>query len=49
MTDAGHQALADAQPAWERAQAWISGAVDEDAVDALDRWLTALELAPRPR
>ncbi|WP_329581553.1 MarR family winged helix-turn-helix transcriptional regulator [Kitasatospora sp. NBC_01250] len=49
VTDAGHQALADAQPAWERAQAWISAAVDENAVDALDRWLTALDLAPRSR
>jgi DNA-binding MarR family transcriptional regulator len=49
LTDAGHQALAGAQPAWDRAQAWISGAVDADAADALDRWLTALELAPRPR
>lgn len=49
VTDAGRQALTDAEPAWQRAQDWISGAVDEDAVDALDRWLTALELAPRPR
>ncbi|MCX5384698.1 MarR family winged helix-turn-helix transcriptional regulator [Streptomyces sp. NBC_00083] len=48
VTDAGHQALMDAEPAWARAQEWISGAVDDDAIDALDRWLTALELAPRP-
>lgn len=48
VTEAGHQALADAEPAWERAQAWISAAVDDDALDALDRWLTALELTPRP-
>lgn len=47
VTDVGLQALTDAQSAWERAQNWISGAVDEDAVDTLDRWLTALELAPR--
>ncbi|WP_203826509.1 MarR family winged helix-turn-helix transcriptional regulator [Actinoplanes palleronii] len=44
VTEAGYHALAEAGPAWQRAQAWISGAVDADAVDALDRWLTALDL-----
>ncbi|QMU67258.1 MarR family winged helix-turn-helix transcriptional regulator [Streptacidiphilus sp. P02-A3a] len=44
VTDAGRQALADAEPAWHRAQAWISGTVDTDAVATLDRWLTALDL-----
>lgn len=44
VTDTGYQALADAEPAWQRAQAWISSAVDPDAAQALDRWLTALDL-----
>ncbi|WP_329455899.1 MarR family winged helix-turn-helix transcriptional regulator [Streptomyces sp. NBC_01497] len=49
VTDAGYQALADAEPAWQRAQAWISEAVDPDAVDTLDRWLAALDLDQRAR
>lgn len=44
VTEAGGQALAGAEPAWQRAQAWISGTVDADAVGTLDRWLTALDL-----
>lgn len=44
ITDAGNQALADAEKSWRRAQAWISGAMGPDAVDALDDWLTALDL-----
>jgi DNA-binding MarR family transcriptional regulator len=42
VTDAGYQALADAEPAWHRAQAWVSAAVDPDAVEVLDRWLAGL-------
>lgn len=49
VTDAGYQALADAQPAWQRAQAWISEAVEPDAAEALDRWLNALDLGQQPR
>jgi DNA-binding MarR family transcriptional regulator len=49
VTDTGYQALADAEPAWHRAQAWISGAVGPDAVEALDRWLHALDLGRQPR
>ncbi|MET7685287.1 MarR family winged helix-turn-helix transcriptional regulator [Streptomyces sp. NPDC005423] len=49
VTEAGHGALAAAEPAWRRAQAWISGAVDPDAVEALDRWLGALDLDQQPR
>ncbi|MER5697956.1 MarR family winged helix-turn-helix transcriptional regulator [Streptomyces mirabilis] len=49
VTDAGYQALADAEPAWQRAQAWISGTADPDAAEALDRWLTALNLDQRKR
>ena len=44
VTEAGYRALAEAEPAWRRAQAWISGAVDPDAAEALDQWLTALDL-----
>ncbi|MFI9772970.1 MarR family winged helix-turn-helix transcriptional regulator [Streptomyces sp. NPDC052415] len=49
VTDSGYQALADAEPAWRRAQAWISEAVDADAVEALDRWLMALDLDQQKR
>ncbi|XUL93938.1 MarR family winged helix-turn-helix transcriptional regulator [Streptomyces galilaeus] len=42
VTDAGYQALADAEPAWHRAQAWVSAAIDPDAVEVLDRWLAGL-------
>ena len=48
VTDAGCRALADAEPAWQRAQAWLDGAVDANAVEALDRWLSALDLGRRP-
>lgn len=46
ITAAGLTALQSAEPAWERAQAWISDAVDPDAASALDRWLKALDLDP---
>lgn len=49
VTDAGYQALANAEPAWQRAQEWISRTVDPDAVHALDRWLTLLDLEQQPR
>jgi DNA-binding MarR family transcriptional regulator len=49
ITEAGGQALADAEPAWQRAQAWISEAVDPGAGETLDRWLNALDLEQRPR
>jgi len=49
VTDSGYRALAEAEPAWQRAQAWISEAVDPDAVEALDRWLFALDLDQQAR
>ncbi|MFE2063139.1 hypothetical protein ACFXDH_12155 [Streptomyces sp. NPDC059467] len=42
ITDAGYQALADAAPAWHRAQAWLAEAVGPEAVEVLDRWLAVL-------
>ncbi|MBW4095958.1 MAG: winged helix-turn-helix transcriptional regulator [Acidobacteria bacterium] len=44
ITATGLTALESAAPAWERAQAWISGTLGPDAVPALDRWLNALDL-----
>ncbi|AEV84997.1 transcriptional regulator slyA [Actinoplanes sp. SE50] len=49
VTDAGYRALATAAPAWRRAQAWLSEAVDADAGQALDRWLNALDLEPHEK
>jgi DNA-binding MarR family transcriptional regulator len=43
VTEAGYQALADAEPAWHRSQAWISAAVGADARETLDQWLAALD------
>lgn len=50
VTEAGYQALADAGPAWHRAQAWISAALGSTTAETLDQWLAALESdQPAPR
>ncbi|MFJ8627032.1 MarR family winged helix-turn-helix transcriptional regulator [Kitasatospora sp. NPDC093550] len=43
VTEAGHRALAEAEPAWRRGQAWIGEAIGADARETLDRWIAALD------
>lgn len=42
VTDAGCQALADAEAGWLRAHAWLSEALGPDAAGVLDQWLSRL-------
>jgi hypothetical protein len=40
---AGYRALADGEPAWNHAQAWLDAADGAGSYETLDQWLVALD------